>query len=91
VELCAMPTFQKSTYLESPKLIKKFLSININASWPQIKCYRIGLGTPIGNFGEPSRLAFHNLIGGPSIRLQTTSTGETMYCIIGQPNKSTKI
>jgi hypothetical protein len=36
VELCAMPTFQKSTYLDNPKLIKKILSIDLDASLPQI-------------------------------------------------------
>jgi hypothetical protein len=52
--------------------------------------YGIRLGTLIGNFGELSRVAFHNLIGGPSIGLQTGSVGETMYFIINQPNESTK-
>jgi hypothetical protein len=69
VELCTMPTFQKSTYLDTPKLINLSLSINFNASSPQIGRYRIGLGTLIGNFSEPSALVFHNLIDGPSIRL----------------------
>jgi hypothetical protein len=66
-----MPIFQKSTYLDSLKLINLFLSIDLDTSLPQIGWYRIGLGSPIGNFGEPSGLAFHNLIKGPSIRLHT--------------------
>jgi hypothetical protein len=85
-----MPTFQKSTYLDNLELINFFFSINLNASFHQIGRYRIGLGILIGNFGESSRLAFHNLIGGPSIGLQIGFVGETMYCITNQPNKSTK-
>jgi len=36
-------------------------------------------------------LVFHNWIGGPSVKLQTLSVGETLYCIIGQSDESTKI
>jgi hypothetical protein len=69
VELCAMPTFQKSTYLDNPKLINFSLSIDLDTSLPQIRWYRIGLGILISNFGEPFGLAFHNLIRSPSIGL----------------------
>jgi hypothetical protein len=85
-----MPTFPKSTYLDSPELINFSLSINLDASLPQIVRYRIGFGTTLGNFGEPSGLAFHNLIGGPSIGLHTRSMGETLYYIISQLEKLTK-
>jgi len=65
-------------------LITFSLSIDLNASWPQIMRYGIRLGIPIGSFGDPLGLVFHNLVGGPSIRLQTLFVGETLYCIIGQ-------
>jgi hypothetical protein len=77
-------------YLDNPKLINFSLSTNLNASLPQIGQYRIGLGTHVNNFGELSRLAFHNLIGGPSIGLHTLPMGQTWYCITGQPKESTK-
>jgi hypothetical protein len=86
-----MSTFQKSTYLDSPKFIKKTLSIDLNASLPQIGWYRTWLGTLINNFGELFGLAFHNLIESPSIGLHIRYVGETLYCIIGQPKESTKI
>jgi hypothetical protein len=57
---------------------------------PQIKPYGTWLGTPIGNFGGPSGLTFHNLIGGASIKLQIGFVGETLYYIIGDLEKSTK-
>jgi hypothetical protein len=56
-----MPTFQKSTYLDSPKLINFFVSIYIDASLPQIGQYKTRLGTLVSNFGELFALAFHNL------------------------------
>jgi hypothetical protein len=85
-----MPIFQKSTYSNSLKLINVFISIDLDASLPQIGWYRTGLGTIVGNFGEPFRLTFHYLIKGQSIGLHTRSVGETLYCIIGQPEESTK-
>jgi len=81
--------FQKSTYLDNLKLRNFSLSTNLNASLPQIGRYKIGLGTIVGNFGEPFQLAFHNLIKGPSIGLHTWSLGETLYCITGQFEEST--
>jgi len=57
--------------LDSPEFINFILSTNLYASLPQIGWYRTGLGTPVGKFGKPSRLAFHNLIGGPSIGFHT--------------------
>jgi hypothetical protein len=66
-----MPTFQKSTYLDSPKFINFYFSTELDASLPQIGWYRIGLGTLIGNFGEPFGLIFHNIIGGPFIGFHT--------------------
>jgi len=69
VELCAMPTFQKSTYFDSLELINFSLSIDFDASLPSIRWHRIRLGTPIGNFGELFVLVFHNLIEGPFIEL----------------------
>jgi hypothetical protein len=69
VEPCAMPTFQKSTYLDNPEFINLYFSTNLNASLLQIEQYTTGLGTPINNFGEPFGLVFHNLIEGPSIEL----------------------
>jgi hypothetical protein len=58
-------------YLDSPKLIKKFLSTDLDASLPQIGWYKIGHGTLVGNIGAPFGLAFHNLIGGPFIGFHT--------------------
>jgi hypothetical protein len=60
-----MPTFKKSTYLDSLKLISFSLSIDLDASLPQNGQYKTRLGTLVGNFGEPSGLTFHNLIRGP--------------------------
>jgi hypothetical protein len=71
-------------YLDSPELINFSLSINFDASLPQIGRYRIGLGTLIGNFGELFGLTFHNLIGCPYIGLHTGSTGEP--CITSLAN-----
>jgi hypothetical protein len=47
-----MSTFPKSTYLDSLEFIKISLSIDLDASLPQIGWYRTGLGTLINNFGE---------------------------------------
>jgi hypothetical protein len=44
----------------------------------------------VGNFGDLSGLAFHNLIGGASTVNQKRFMGKTLYCIIGQLNESTK-
>jgi hypothetical protein len=55
-------------YLDSPELINFSFSTGRNASLPQIGWYKTGVGTTVGNFGEPCGLAFRNLIGGPSIR-----------------------
>jgi len=73
--------------LDSLELINFSLSTDLDASLPQIGQYRTKLGTLTCNFREPFGLAFHNLIGGPSIGLLIGSMGETLYCIIGQPNK----
>jgi hypothetical protein len=67
-----------------------FFSKDLNALLAQIGQYGIGLGTSVGSFGDPSKLHFHNLIGSPSIKLQTLFMGETLYYMIGQPNESTK-
>lgn len=56
-------------YFDNLELINSSLSTNLNASLPQIGLYKIGLGTLVDNFGEPFGLVFHNLIGGPSIKL----------------------
>jgi hypothetical protein len=85
-----MPCFQNSTYLDIA-LINSSLSTNLTTTWPQIKQYQIGLGTLVGSFGEPFSLAFHHWIEGPSMGFQTLLISETLYCIIGQPNESTKI
>jgi hypothetical protein len=45
---------------------------------------------PLGNFGDPLKLAFHNLIKGAFVGLQTKSMGETLYYIISQTNESIK-
>jgi hypothetical protein len=66
-----MPFFQKSTYLDSLKLINFSLSIELDASLPQIGWYKIGLGILVGNFGESFGLAYHNIIDGPFIGLYT--------------------
>jgi hypothetical protein len=90
VELCVMPTFQTSTYLDNPTLIKKKFSINLDASLPQIGWSRIGVGTEVCNFGDPFGLASHSLIGKASMGLQTRFMGETLYCMTSQHTKSTK-
>ncbi len=84
------PPSKNPLYLDSPELINFYVSSDLDASLPQIERYRTRLKTLVGNFGEPSTLAFHNLIQGPSIELQTRFVGETLYCITGQPNRSTK-
>jgi len=56
---------------------------------PQIGRYAIGLGTLIINFGDPSRLVFHNFIDGTSVELQIGYVGETLYYITSHPKKST--
>jgi hypothetical protein len=66
------------------------LFINLDTSLRQIGQYGTRLGIPLGNFGDPFILFFHNLIGGTSIKLQTRYVGETLYYITGHPNKSTK-
>jgi hypothetical protein len=66
-----MPTFQKSTYLDSFEFIIFFLSTDLDASLPQIRWYIIGLGILACKFGELFGLASHNLIEGPSIELRT--------------------
>ncbi len=85
-----MPCLENSTYLDSVALMNFSFSTNLNALLPQIGWYGIGLGTPIGSFGDPSKLHFHNLIGNPSIGPQTLFVGETLYCMTSQPNESTK-
>jgi len=86
-----MHCFQNSTHLDSLALINFSLSINLTTSWPQIGQYGIGLGTLIRSFGEPFALAFHNWIEGFSMGLQTLLVNGILYCIIGQPNESTRI
>jgi hypothetical protein len=73
-------------YLDSLEFINFSLSINFNASLPQIGRYRIGLGTLIGNFGELFKLTFHNWM--PIYWTPHMIYGETLYCI--QPKESTK-
>lgn len=87
----SMHYFQNSTYLDSATLMNFSFSTKLNALLTQIGRYGIELGTLVGNFGDPSKLHFHNLIGSPSIRLQTLFVGETWYCMTSQPNESTKI
>jgi hypothetical protein len=86
-----MPTFYKSTYLDSPKLINFPLSIELDASLPQIGWYKIGLGTLVGNFGEPFGLAFHNMINAHLLDSTHDLVGETSYCITCKRYESTKI
>jgi len=52
--------------------------------------YKTRLETPIGNFGELFRLAFHNLIRGAFIGFHTRFVGEALYYIISQLEESTK-
>jgi hypothetical protein len=65
-------------------------SKDLNASLPQIGQYGIGLGIQVGSFGDPSKFDFHNLIGGSYVGLRTLFMVEILYCMIGQPNESTK-
>jgi hypothetical protein len=60
-------------YLDSPTLMNFYLSIDLDTLLPQIGQYGTRLGTPINNFNDPSILAFHNLIDGASIGLETRS------------------
>ncbi len=87
---CSMFYFQNSMYLDSLTLINFSFSTNLTASWPQIERCGTRLGSQVGIFGDPSSLAFHNQIGGPSMGLQMLSIGEILYCITNQPNESTK-
>jgi hypothetical protein len=84
--------FQPSRNLTIWKILHlwTFFSIDRYTSLPQIRPYGTWHGTPIGNFGGPCGLAFHNLIGSAFIRLQIGSMGETLYSIIGHPKESTK-
>jgi hypothetical protein len=77
-------------YLDTPKLINFSLSIDLDASLPQIGRYRTRLGTSIGNFGQLFGLAFQNLIRGPSTRHKIGYVGETLYCITTKRDKLTK-
>jgi hypothetical protein len=77
--------------LDSPNFIKFSLSTDLDASLSRIGWYKTGLGTLINNFGELFGLAFHNLIGSPSIGFHIGYVVETLYCIIGQPKKLTGI
>jgi hypothetical protein len=85
-----MSCFQNSTHLDSVTLMNYSFSIDLNASLTQIGLYGTKFETPIGSFGDPSRLHFHNVTIGPFVRLQTLYVGETLYCMIGQLDKSTK-
>jgi hypothetical protein len=76
-------------YLDNRTLINFSLSTNLIASWPQIGQHGIRLGTLMGSFRKQSTLVFHNWIGVPSVKLQTLSVGEILYCIIGQLDEST--
>jgi hypothetical protein len=76
--------------LESPALMNFSFSINLDTSLPQIEQYGIGHGNIVGNFSDPSRLAFHNFISVTSIELQAWSMGKILYYITSHPNESTK-
>jgi hypothetical protein len=90
VELCAIPTFQKSMYLDSLTLMNFSLSNDLDTSLPQTGWYGARLGILVGNFGDPFGLAFHNLISGISIRFQTKSVGKILYNIIDHLEESTE-
>jgi hypothetical protein len=90
VELCAIPTFQKSMYLDSLTLMNFSLSNDLDTSLPQIGQYRTGLRILVGNFGDPFGLTFHNLISGISIKFQTKYVGEILCCIINHLEESIK-
>jgi len=47
-------------------------------------------GTLVSNFGDPSRLAFHNLIDGTSIGFQRWYVGEILYFITCHLDESIK-
>jgi hypothetical protein len=77
-------------YLDSPTLMNFSLSNDLDTSLPQIGRYGIGLGILVGNYSDPFGLAFHNLIGGISIRFQIGYVEEILYFIIGHLEQSTK-
>jgi hypothetical protein len=62
--------------------------MDLITSWPLLGRYGIGLWTPIGSFGDPSKLVLHNWIGGPSMGFQMLSVVETLYYIASQQDKS---
>jgi hypothetical protein len=66
---------------------KNKFSAHLNASLPQNEqIWNEGCDSNM-QLGDPLKLTFHNLIGGPSMKLQTLSMGETSYCLTSQSNK----
>ncbi len=53
--------------LDSPTLMEFFFPYTSTHHCLQIGQYGTGLGTLVSNFGDPSKLHFHNLIGGPYV------------------------
>jgi len=77
-------------HLDSSTLMNFSLSTDLNASWPKIGQYGTRLKILTSNFGDPLGLIFQNLIGGPSMGLQTHYVGEVLYNITCQLDESTK-
>jgi hypothetical protein len=65
-----MSYLENSTNLYVLIMMKFSFSMNLDASFPQIKQKKIGLGIPISNFGGPFALACQNKIEGLSFGLQ---------------------
>jgi len=77
-------------YLDSLTLMNFSLSTYLNASWLKIGQYGTRFRILIGNFGDPLGLIFQNLIGGPSMGLQTLYLGEILYNITCRLDDSMK-
>jgi hypothetical protein len=76
--------------LDNLALINFSLSTNVTTSWLEIGPYGIRLRTPIGSFGNPFELTFHNWIRSLSVGLQMLSVNVILYCIIGHLDKCIK-
>jgi hypothetical protein len=76
-----MPYLKNSTNFYVLITMKISFFTNLDASFPQIKQKRIGLGIPICNFGGPFASACQNRIKGLFFGLQRKLLRETLYYI----------
>jgi hypothetical protein len=85
-----MPYLENSTNLYILIMMKFSFSTNLDASFPQIKQKKIGLGIAISNFGGPFASACQNQIKRLSFELQRELLRETLYYITSHLNNSIK-